>query len=80
VLKTPGISKPHRGDVINFENPSYLSRGPVYTIFQQFCTWSTSRSSISTEILPEKPRVHYLIKRRSRGGRHAPRAQWGSVS
>ena len=27
VLKTPGISKPKRGNVIVFENPTYLSRG-----------------------------------------------------
>jgi len=35
VLKTPGVSTPNEENVIVFENPTYLSRGPIYTIFHQ---------------------------------------------
>lgn len=63
VLKTPGISKPHRGNIIIFENPSYLSRGPVYTVFQQLLYMVTfTLVDIDREPTGE-PRVHYLIKR-----------------
>ncbi|MDX9828048.1 MAG: S26 family signal peptidase, partial [Spirochaetia bacterium] len=36
VAKLNSPIKPQRGQIIVFENPSYLSRGPVFTIFQQF--------------------------------------------
>jgi len=63
VLKTPGVSKPERGKVIIFENPSYLSRGPLYTIFQQMLYMVTfTLVDIDREPTGE-PRVHYLIKR-----------------
>ncbi len=63
VLKTPGLSKPARGRVIIFENPSYLSRGPLYTIVQQMLYMVTfTLVDIDREPTGE-PRVHYLVKR-----------------
>ena len=63
VLKTPGLSKPHRGNVIIFENPSYLSRGPLYNIFQQLL-YMVTFTLVDIDRDPSgEPRVHYLIKR-----------------
>lgn len=63
VLKTPGIAKPQRGNVIIFENPSYLSRGPVYSIFQQLL-YMVTFTLVDIDRDPSgEPRVHYLIKR-----------------
>lgn len=63
VLKTPGLTKPHRGNVIIFENPSYLSRGPLYNIFQQLL-YMVTFTLVDIDRDPSgEPRVHYLIKR-----------------
>ncbi len=63
VLKTPGVAKPHRGNVIIFENPSYLSRGPLYNIFQQLL-YMVTFTLVDIDRDPSgEPRVHYLIKR-----------------
>jgi len=41
VAKLPGFREAERGEVIVFENPSYLSKGPVFTILQQFIYMAT---------------------------------------
>ena len=33
--KSPGMEKPKRGEVIIFENPTYISRGTVFDILQR---------------------------------------------
>jgi len=80
VLKTPGISTPKRGNVIVFENPTYLSRGPIYTIFQQLLYMVTfTLVDIDRETTGE-PRVHYLIKRAIGVGGDTLRVRNGEVS
>src|SRR5215510_11223540 len=32
VIKLPGVFKPKRNEIIIFENPSYISKGPVFDI------------------------------------------------
>jgi len=79
VLKTPGISKPHRGNVVIFENPSYLSRGPVYTIFQQLL-YMVTFTLVDIDRDPSgEPRVHYLIKRAIGVGGDTLRVRDGEV-
>jgi signal peptidase I len=63
VAKLNSPIKPQRGQIIVFENPSYLSRGPVFTIFQQFVYMlSLTLVDIDRDENGEQ-RVHYLIKR-----------------
>jgi len=79
VLTTPGISKPQRGNVITFENPSYLSKGPLYSIFQQLLYMVTfTLVDIDKEPTGE-PRVHYLIKRAIGVGGDTIRVRQGEV-
>ena len=63
VAKLPGLSGPRRGQVIVFENPSYISRGPIYTIFQQML-YMLTLTLVDIDRDPNgEQRVHYLIKR-----------------
>jgi signal peptidase I len=79
VLKTPGLSKPHRGNVIVFENPTYLSRGPVYNVFQQFL-YMVTFTLVDIDREPSgEPRVHYLIKRAIGVGGDTLRVRDGEV-
>ncbi|HEY9053195.1 MAG TPA: signal peptidase I [Rectinemataceae bacterium] len=63
VGKLTGAAAPKRGQIIVFENPTYLSKGPVFTILQQMIYMLTlTLVDIDKDELGE-PRVHYLIKR-----------------
>ncbi len=80
VLKTPGLTKPHRGNVIIFENPSYLSRGPFYNIFQQLL-YMVTFTLVDIDRDPSgQPRVHYLIKRDIGVGGDTIRVRDGEVA
>jgi len=63
VAKLPGLAKPQRGQVIVFENPSYLSKGPVFTIVQQMIYMLTLTLVDIDRDQNGEQRVHYLIKR-----------------
>jgi signal peptidase I len=63
MVKFPGIRNAARGEVIVFENPSYLSKGPVFTILQQFIYMATITLVDIDLDETGQPRVHYLIKR-----------------
>ncbi len=63
VGKLPGFVEPRRGQVIVFENPTYLSKGPAYTIFQQLLYMLTLTLVDIDRDENGQPRVHYLIKR-----------------
>ncbi|MDR0301178.1 MAG: signal peptidase I [Treponema sp.] len=63
IFKLPSPVKPKRNDIIIFENPSYISRGPVFDIAQRVLYMLTlSLVDIDREDNGE-PRVHFLIKR-----------------
>jgi signal peptidase I len=63
VLKLPSPITPQRNDIIIFENPSYISRGPVFDIAQRVIYMLTlSLVDIDRDEWGE-PRVHFLIKR-----------------
>jgi len=63
LLKLPSPVKPKKNDIIIFENPSYISRGPVFDITQRIIYMLTlSLVDIDRDDSGE-PRVHFLIKR-----------------
>jgi signal peptidase I len=63
LLKLPCPVKPKRNDIIIFENPSYISRGPVFDITQRIIYMLTlSLVDIDRDDSGE-PKVHFLIKR-----------------
>ena len=63
MLKMPSPVKPKRNDIIIFENPSYISRGPVFDIAQRIIYMlSLTRIDIDKDVTGDT-RVHFLIKR-----------------
>ena len=63
IAKIPGLQRPKRGEVIIFENPSYISRGPVFDIAQRVIyMMSLSFIDIDRDELG-RPKAHFLIKR-----------------
>ncbi len=80
VAKLPGFREAKRGEVIVFENPSYLSKGPVFTILQQFIYMATI-TLVDIDLDEQgQPRVHYLIKRAIAVGGDTVRVDNGEVS
>jgi len=63
LFKLPGFTVPHRGDIIIFENPEYLSQGPVFDIAQRLIYMMTL-SLVDIDRNPDgSPKAHFLIKR-----------------
>jgi signal peptidase I len=61
--KLPSPIRPKRNDIIIFENPSYISRGPVFDIAQRIIYMLTlSLVDIDRDESGE-PKAHFLIKR-----------------
>ena len=61
--KLPGFREPERGEVIIFENPSYLSRGTLFDIVQRVL-YMVTLSLVDIDRDEEgRPRAHFLIKR-----------------
>jgi len=63
ILKLPSPIKPKRNDIIIFENPSYISRGPVFDIAQRILYMLTLTLVDIDKEENGEPRVHFLIKR-----------------
>ncbi|MDR2792861.1 MAG: S26 family signal peptidase [Treponema sp.] len=63
LAKLPSPIKPKRNDIVIFENPSYISRGPVFDIAQRIIYMLTlSLVDIDRDEAGE-PKAHFLIKR-----------------
>jgi signal peptidase I len=63
LAKIPSPVKPKRNDIIIFENPSYISRGPAFDIAQRIIYMLTlSLVDIDRDEAGE-PKAHFLIKR-----------------
>jgi signal peptidase I len=63
LAKLPSPIQPKRNDIIIFENPSYISRGPVFDIVQRIIYMLTlSFVDIDRDEAGE-PKAHFLIKR-----------------
>jgi signal peptidase I len=63
VAKLPSPIKPKRNDIIIFENPSYISRGPVFDIAQRIIYMLTLSLVDIDRDESGDPKVHFLIKR-----------------
>jgi signal peptidase I len=63
LLKLPSPVKPAHNDIIIFENPAYISRGPVFDVAQRIIFMLTvSLVDIDRDEMG-RPRAHFLIKR-----------------
>ena len=63
IWKLPSPVKPVRNDIIIFENPSYISKGPVFDIAQRVIYMLTLSMVDIDKDESGGPRVHFLIKR-----------------
>jgi signal peptidase I len=63
VGKLPSPIRPKRNDIIIFENPSYISRGPVFDIAQRIIYMLTISLVDIDRDETGQPRAHFLIKR-----------------
>jgi signal peptidase I len=63
IAKLPSPIKPKRNDVIIFENPSYISQGPVFDIAQRIIYMLTLSLVDIDRDESGDPKVHFLIKR-----------------
>jgi signal peptidase I len=63
VLKLPSPVEPKRNEIIIFENPTYISRGPVFDIAQRLIYMLTLTLVDIDKDESGGPRVHFLIKR-----------------
>jgi signal peptidase I len=68
VGKLPSPVKPERNNVIIFENPSYLSRGPVFDIAQRVIFMLTLSLVDIDRDENGDPKAHFLIKRAAGAG------------
>ena len=63
MFKTSGFADPVRNEVVIFENPSYIGRGPLFDILQRVIYMVTlSMVDIDRDEFG-RPRAHFLIKR-----------------
>ena len=71
IMKLPSPFIPKRNDVIIFENPSYISRGPVFDLAQRVIFMLTISLVDIDRDETGQPRAHFLIKRAvGTGGDH----------
>ncbi|MCF7937668.1 MAG: signal peptidase I [Spirochaetales bacterium] len=61
--KLPGPAEPKRGQVIIFENPSYISSGPAFDLLQRIIYMVTLSMVDIDKDEQGRPRAHFLIKR-----------------
>jgi len=63
LAKMPSPVKPKRNDIIIFENPSYISRGPAFDIAQRIIYMLTLSFVDIDKDEAGQPKAHFLIKR-----------------
>lgn len=62
-FKLPGLTEPKRSEVIIFESPTYISKGPAFDILQRIL-YMLTLSLVDIDRDPQgQPRAHFLIKR-----------------
>jgi len=62
-FKLPGFTKPKRENVIIFESPNYISKGPVFDIAQRVIYMLTLSLVDIDKDANGNPKPHFLIKR-----------------
>jgi signal peptidase I len=63
MFKLPGFATPKRGEVIIFENPSYIGKGPLFDVLQRVIYMLTLSMVDIDRDEQGRPRAHFLIKR-----------------
>jgi signal peptidase I len=63
LAKLPSPIKPARNDIIIFENPSYISKGPVFDVAQRIIFMLTISLVDIDKDEAGRPQAHFLIKR-----------------
>jgi signal peptidase I len=63
IAKLPGPDTPERAEVIIFENPAYLSKGPAFDVIQRVLYMLTLSLVDIDKDQYGNPRAHFLIKR-----------------
>lgn len=63
MIKLPGFATPRRAEVIIFENPSYIGKGPLFDILQRVIYMLTLSMVDIDRDEQGMPRAHFLIKR-----------------
>jgi signal peptidase I len=61
--KMPGLFRPDRNDVIIFESPTYISKGPAFDVLQRVLYMLTLSLVDIDRDETGAPRAHFLIKR-----------------
>lgn len=62
-LKLPGFTSPERDEVIIFESPTYISKGPLFDILQRLIYMLTFSMVDIDRDQEGNPKPHFLIKR-----------------
>lgn len=79
IVKLPGFRQPRRGDIIIFENPSYIPIGPVKDILQRIVYMLTLSLVDIDRDEYGNPKHHFLIKRAIGMSRDRLRMNKGNV-
>jgi signal peptidase I len=79
IMKVPGFREPRRGEVIIFENPSYIPKGPVLDILQRVVYMMTLSLVDIDRDEYGRPRHQFLIKRAVGVGGDRLRMRGGEV-
>jgi signal peptidase I len=79
-IKLPGLATPKRAQVIIFENPSYIGKGPVFDLVQRVLYMLTLSLVDIDRNAQGQPRPHFLIKRAVGVGGDRLRVEDGSMS
>ena len=78
-FKIPSVITPERNDVMIFENPTYITRGPVFDIFQRVLYMLTLSLVDIDKDEDGNPKPHFLIKRAVAVGGDSIRFREGNV-
>lgn len=63
MIKLPGFATPERAEVVIFENPSYIGKGPLFDVLQRVIYMLTLSMVDIDRDEQGRPRAHFLIKR-----------------
>ena len=63
LFKVPGFRQPRRAEIVIFENPTYISKGPTFDIAQRLLYMLTLTLVDIDRDEAGEPAVHFLIKR-----------------
>lgn len=78
-FKLPGFTEPKRNEVIIFESPNYISKGPVFDIVQRVLYMLTLSLVDIDKDENGKPKPHFLIKRAAAVGGDSVRFRKGEL-